>query len=212
MNLTRRQVLSGASATVLAFSLAATPIAALAQTVDLEELLKAGPLKEMILGSEDAPVTIVEYASMTCGHCANFHKTTYPHLKENYIDTGKVRFIFREFPLDPVASAAFMLARCAPEEKYFDIIDTLFDQQRAWAFTEDPYNSLLGFAKQMGFTQESFDACLTNQSIYDGINQVRDRASKEFEVNATPTFFINGTKESGALSIEQLDEAVAKHM
>jgi protein-disulfide isomerase len=134
---TRRQFLKTTALTTAALGLAsAAP--AWAQSVDEDELLKPGPLGDKILGDENAPVTIVEYASMTCGHCANFHERTWPDLKKDYIETGKVRFIFREFPLDPVASAAFMLARCAPQEKYFDIVDIMFEEQRSLGVHRQP--------------------------------------------------------------------------
>lgn len=212
MTLNRRQFLDRSGRVLLAAGVSLTALPALAQSVDTEELMQAGPLPEMTLGEENAPVTMVEYASMTCGHCANFHKTTYPHLKSEYIETGKVRFLFREFPLDPVATAAFMLARCAPEDKYFEVVDAMFADQRKWAFTNDPYNSLLNFAKQIGFTQESFDSCLQNQELLDGINAVRERASNSFGVNSTPTFFVNGERVNGAITVEQLDEALQKHL
>ena len=144
MTQTRRQFLKTTMLASAAIGISAYAPAS-AQSVDIDELLKPGPLGDKILGDENAPVTIVEYASMTCGHCANFHTRTWPDLKKDYIDTGKVRFIFREFPLDPVASAAFMLARCAPQDKYFEIIDVMFEQQRSWAFTDNPYQSLLDF-------------------------------------------------------------------
>jgi protein-disulfide isomerase len=191
---------------------AAFPLVALAETVDVAKLMEPSPLGEKSLGKEDAPVTIVEYASMTCGHCANFHKNTLPEIKKQYIETGKVRMIFREFPLDPVSAAGFMLARCAPEEKYFDVMDALFADQRAWAFTNDPYNSMLNFSKQLGFTQESFEACLTNQSLLDGVNAVRDKGGNEFKVDSTPTFFINGEKVSGALSFEEMSKIIDKNL
>lgn len=210
VTLDRRQFVTRTGIGALAVGLGAFPLSALAETVDVAELMKPGALPENALGAEDAPVTVVEYASMTCGHCATFHKQAFPHLKKEYIDQGKVRFIFREFPLDPVAAAAFMLARCAPEGKYFDVVDLLFEDQRAWAFTDNPYNSLLNFAKQIGFTQESFDACLKDQTLLDGINGIKDRAAQEFGVSSTPTFFFNGKKESGAQSIEQLDTAIGK--
>ncbi|MES0880117.1 DsbA family protein [Roseibium sp. SCPC14] len=175
-------------------------------------MLKPGPLGDKILGDENAPVTIVEYASMTCGHCANFHKSTWPDLKKDYVDTGKVRFIFREFPLDPVAAAAFMLARCAPADKYFEIVDIMFEQQRNWAFTDNPYQSLLDFSKQIGFTQESFEECLTNQGLLDAVNAVKDRGAGEFGVNSTPTFFINGEMVSGALSIDEMGKIIEKNL
>ena len=109
---------------------------AFAQTMPADELLKADALPDMVMGNDKAPVTVIEYASMTCSHCAHFQETTFPELKKRYIDTGKVRYIFREFPLDSLAAAAFMLARCAgkdDKDKYFALVDTLFRQQRQWA-------------------------------------------------------------------------------
>ncbi len=212
MTFSRRKFLQASSGLALAAGLAGLPGAALAESVDLDALLKPGPLGDKILGSDDAPVTIVEYASMTCGHCAHFHKTTYPKLKSDYIDTGKARFIFREFPLDAVAAAAFMLARSAPADKYFEIIDIMFEQQKTWAFTDNPYNSLLNFSKQIGFTQESFEKALTNQGLLDAVNAVRDRGANEFGINATPTFFINGEKHSGALSIEEMGKIIEEQL
>jgi protein-disulfide isomerase len=180
---------------------------ALAQGTD-DELMVAGPLGEIALGDPSAPVTVIEYASMTCSHCAHFHETTFTPFKEKYIDTGKVYFIFREFPLDPLATAAFMLARCLPEERYLPLVDILFRQQKNWAFTDDPSGALLNIVKQAGFTQETFNTCLTNQQILDGVNWVKNRGAQDFEVSATPTFFINGTKKSGALSLETLDQEI----
>ncbi len=211
MTQTRRQFLKTTALATAALSLT-MPLAAFAQSVDLDELLKPGPLGDKILGDENAPVAIVEYASMTCGHCANFHKRTWPELKEQFIDTGKVRFIFREFPLDPVAAAAFMLARCAPADKYFEIVDTMFENQRTWAFGDNPYQSLLDFSKQIGFTQETFEECLTNQGMLDAVNAVKDRGANEFGVSSTPTFFINGEKHSGALSIEEMGKIIEENL
>jgi len=178
-------------------------------TVDMDKLLETpGPLKEMVKGDDNAPVTIVEYASMTCGHCANFHNNTWPELKEKYVDTGKVRFIVREFPFDPRAAAAFMLARCAPNDAYFPMIDALFAQQKSWAFTENARTPLENIAKLAGFTQESFAACLTNQKLLDDVNAVKTRGETEFGVASTPTFFINGKKYPGAMSIEQFSAII----
>ncbi len=207
MTKTRRQFLKSTALASVGFSLAAS-FPAFAESVDQEDLLKPGPLGDKILGDENAPVTIVEYASMTCSHCARFHETTYPELKSQYIDTGKVRFIFREFPLDPVAAAGFMLARCQPEAKYFDIVDIMFKNQRTWAFTDKPYESMLDFSKQIGFTQESFEQCLTNQGLLDAVNAVKDRGANTFGVSGTPTFFINGEKHSGEMSIEELGKII----
>ena len=145
---------------------------------------------------------------MTCSYCADFHVETYPALKAEFIDTGKVRFILRELPLDAVASAAFMLARSAPKETYFDIIDLMFQKQRNWAFTDNPYNSLLNFSKQVGFTQSSFEKALRNQELLDAINAVRDRGVNEFGVNSTPTFFVNGKMHRGFLSKGEFDTLI----
>ena len=174
-----------------------------------DDIMVAGPLGEQALGDPAAPVTVIEYASMTCSHCAFFHETTFTPFKEKYVDTGKVRFIFREYPLDPLATSAFMLARCVPAERYFPMVDILFRQQKNWAFSPDPAGSLLNIVKQAGFTQESFKACLTNQQILDGVNWVKERGSEEFGITATPTFFINGNKQSGALTLEDLDKEIA---
>ncbi len=175
-------------------------------SVDMAKLLEPGALPEQAQGPADAPVTIVEYASMTCPHCAHFHEETYPALKEKYVDTGKVRFILREFPFDPRAEAGFMLARCS-ESNYFPMIDVLFKQQQSWAAVQDARTALLNIAKLAGFTQESFEACLTNQKLLDDVRAVRARGA-EFGVDSTPTFFINGKKYPGALSIEQMSAII----
>ncbi|WP_306120200.1 MULTISPECIES: DsbA family protein [unclassified Roseitalea] len=176
--------------------------------VDMDELLEPGPLPEMAKGDADAPVTIVEYASMTCGHCATFHNQTWPAIREKYVDTGKARLIMREFPFDPRAAAAFMLARCAPNDAYFPMIDVLFEQQSTWARAENARAPLENIAKLAGFTQESFEACLTDQQLLDDVNAIRVRAAEEFGVNATPTFFINGQKYTGALSVDQMSAII----
>jgi protein-disulfide isomerase len=177
--------------------------------VPVAELMQPGPLPELVLGNADAPITVVEYASMTCGHCAHFHNKVFPELKQKYIDTGKVRFIMREFPLDNLAVAASMLARCAGGDKTFPLISALFAKQDEWAFVHgDPRPELLKIAKQAGFTQESFDKCLTDQKLLDEIVAVRTRASQVFGVDATPSFFVNGKRLEG-VSIEDFDKAFA---
>jgi protein-disulfide isomerase len=201
---TRRQVIGGAIALTAAACLALPPLPAFAQTVDMAALLEPGPLGQEVLGSADAPVTIVEYASLTCGHCAAFHMQTFPALKEKYIDTGKVRFIMREFPLDPLAAAAFMLSRCAGDGKYYQMVDLFFEKQADWTRTDDPVAALMNLSKQAGFTQESFEACLTNQELLDGVNAVKDRGAT-FGVDSTPTFFVNGQMVRGAKTIGEFD-------
>ncbi|MFC0285283.1 DsbA family protein [Kaistia hirudinis] len=190
-----------------ASALSLLPAAAFAQTkVDMAELLKPGPLGDQVLGPENAPNTIVEYASLTCTHCKHFHDTTWPELKQKYIDTGKVRFILRDFPLDPLASAGFMLAHAAPNDKFYPMVDLLFDQQQNWAFVDNPVPALFNIAKQVGFTQETFELALKNQALLDAVNAIKDRGAKDFGVDATPTFFINGVKQPGALTLEEIEK------
>jgi protein-disulfide isomerase len=191
-------------------SMAQRKKAAAAVEFSLEELMKQGPLADLALGKDDAPITVVEYASMTCGHCASFHNKVFPALKEKYVDTGKVRFIFREFPLDNLAAAASMLARCAGGEKTFPLISALFHTQETWAFTRgDPRPELLKVARQAGFTQETFDKCLSDQKLLDDIAAVRTRASETFGVNSTPTFFVNGKKLDAGPTLEEFDKVFA---
>jgi len=178
-----------------------------AGTVDMAKLLVPGSLPEMSLGKADAPVTIVEYASMTCPHCAHFHDKTLPDLKTKYIDTGKARLILREFPFDPRAEAGFMLARCS-NENYFPMVDVLFKQQQSWASAENARDALLQISKLAGFSQEKFEACLTDQKLLDDIRAVRNRGAEEFKVDSTPTFFINGKQYKGALSIEEVSAII----
>jgi protein-disulfide isomerase len=175
--------------------------------VDMAKLLEEGSLPEMTLGEADAPVTIVEYASMTCSHCASFHTDTLPTIKEKYIDTGKARLIFREFPFDPRAEAGFMLARCS-DDKYFAMVDVLFKQQRNWAAADNAREALLQIARLGGFSQESFEACLTDQALLDNVRAVRLRGANDFGIDATPTFFINGNKYSGALKVDEMSAII----
>jgi protein-disulfide isomerase len=179
-----------------------------AQTLSVLELEAKGPLDDIPMGSPTAPITIIEYASMTCPHCAAFAVSTFPKLKEKYIDTGKVKYIMREYPLDGLAAAAFMLARCAGPQKYYPLIETLFAEQQKWAIRE-PLPPLRAIAAQAGFTEKSFDACINDKDLLTKIQQMRDRGSQKFKVDATPTFFINGEKHSGAMSIEELDKVIA---
>jgi protein-disulfide isomerase len=174
-------------------------------------LMEPGPIEEHWLGAPDAPVTIIEYASMTCSHCRTFHETVFDTLISDYVDTGEVRFLMREFPLDDRATAGFVLARCAPGANgYYALIDQLFEHQNEWAFVDDDVflETLLGQVAQAGFTRESFEACLANQELYEGVVAVADRGA-ELGVSATPTFFINGVIYPGALGIEPLRDAIA---
>lgn len=201
MNMISRRtlLLAGAAAAALA---AATP----AFAVDEAELLKPPALGDMALGAGDgAKVTIVEYASATCPHCAAFHKDVWPKLKAEYIDTNKIRFIFREFPLNDAAMAAFMIARAAPKESYFPMLDVLFDTLDTWA--QNPAEGLLNIAKQAGFTEEKFNETLKNEQLARGIIAIRDDGVK-FGVKGTPTFFLNGNIIEGETTFESLKAAI----
>jgi len=214
---TRRDVLKEAAFAALSLAglasilLGITGARVLAQgdDVPVAELMAGEALPDLVIGSKDAPVTIVEYASMTCSHCAAFSTGAFPELKKKYIDTGKVRFILREFPLDPLGAAGFMLARCSGDEKRNAIVDLLFAQQKNWAFTDKPLEALAGLLKQTGMGQTAFDACLKNQALLDKIAQVHDRAAEKFGVAATPTFFINGKRQRGEIPLNALDKLLA---
>lgn len=176
--------------------------------VPVEELMKPGDLPDLVLGSPDAKVTIVEYASMTCPHCAIFHNRVLPALKKKYIDTGKARLIFREFPLDNLAAAGSMLARCAGGDKAYALIDVLFQKQDEWVVRNDPVSKLFAIAKQAGFTKESFEKCLTDDKLLAQVEASRTRANEKFGVNSTPTFFINGKRLSGGGTLADFDRAI----
>jgi protein-disulfide isomerase len=185
---------------------APAPVAAPVVMVPIDQLMGIGPLPDIVQGSPSAAVTIIEYASMTCSHCAAFHDTTWPELKAKYIDSGRAKFILREFPLDPLAAAAFMLARCAGPEKRNIFIDQLFAQQKSWAFVDKPIEPLLALVKSLGMTQVEFETCLRNQDLYEQVNQSRERAAEAFNIDSTPTFFVNGRKMTGELAMADFDK------
>lgn len=186
----------------------AAPLARAAeQAVDTRELMAAGPLEEKTLGDPNAPVTLVEYASLTCPHCGNFYRTVFPALKTKYIDTGQVHFVLREFPLDQLALAAAMTARCGPEDKYFAMIGEMLNEQDRWAFVENPGKALLDLLTPYGFTEDTFRACLGDQKLVENIIEISKRA-EGFGVKGTPAFFINGQLHGGEMSIEQFDAAL----
>jgi protein-disulfide isomerase len=186
----------------------AAPVLAEDETFAADQLMAGEALPDIVQGASDAPVTIIEYASMTCTHCAAFHATTYQELKRRYIDTGKVRFILREFPLDPRAAAAFMLARCAGDDKRTAMVDFLFAQQKTWAFSDKPVEALANLVKQTGMNEAAFKACLADMDLYKKVLAVHDRAESVFKIKATPTFFINGKREDGEISAETLDKLI----
>jgi protein-disulfide isomerase len=202
VRVTRRELCAGTAALALAAAVfGARPggfgfvLPAFAD-VSKEELMTPGPLGEKTQGDPKAPVTLIEYAAVTCPHCSDFFMHQFPELKSKYIDTGKVHFVFREFALNALDVAGFMLARCAGDNQFFPIVDTLFEKQREWV-VQKPLEPLMAIAKQAGFTQQSFEECLKNQKVEDGVKWVRERAAEKFGVSGTPTFFINGKKFTG---------------
>ncbi|MGV6871418.1 DsbA family protein [Pseudochelatococcus sp. B33] len=208
---TRRHVMTAMAAGAAAGLLGLGPRSAAAQDVSVVALAAPGPLGDVALGPDDAKVTVIEYASLTCSHCAAFHNETFDAFKEKYIDTGKVRFILREFPLDDLALLGFMLARFKGNDHYYPVTSLLFEQLgKTWARPGDdkPLDSLLATVRQAGITQEDFNATIQDRRIYDGVVAVRDAAAQNFGVNATPTFFINGKRHPGALTIGDLDKAI----
>jgi protein-disulfide isomerase len=221
--LTRRQLIAGGAAVVVVAAAAGGTIwyrnrgPAKPQTAGstmLSELSHQGPDGDVGIGSPTAPVTIIEYASMTCPHCAHFSDTTFQELKKRYIDTGKVHYIFREFPLDQLAAAAFMVARCAGKDKFFPIIETLFAKQDVWVLRDGDtaLDKLGAFAKQFGFTDQSYADCLANQKVLDGIQEVRDYAATKLGVNSTPTFFVNGKVLRGDVTMEAMAKEIDPYL
>lgn len=214
MILTRRAFNAALSTTALLAAAGISPLSLIgnahAQDASAADLATAHPLGEIVLGPANANVTIIEYASMSCGHCAEFHKTVYPKLKSEYIDTNKVRFIFREFPLDIKAAAGAMLARCVGKDdpnKYFAIVDTLFATQNDWVM-QNTTEQLKRIGKQAGMSDQSFNECLSNQSMLDALKKGQDFAYEKLKVDSTPTFFVNGTRLKGGASFEDFDKLI----
>ncbi len=164
---------------------------------------------EFIIGKPDAPITIVEYASLTCPHCARFHTDTLPKLKEKYIDPGKVRLVYRDFPLDRFALQGSMMARCAGRERYLGFIDAMFMTQDGWARSNNPTLALARIGLQGGMSQKTFDACMQNKEIETKILAQRVAGQEKFSINSTPTLIINGQVHAGALTISEIDSILA---
>lgn len=187
---------------VLAALLIAVPATAQALP-PMEEILA-----DRVLGNSEAPVTIIEYASKTCPHCAAFHTEIMPAIKKDYIDTGKAKLIFRDFPLDRLAVAASMVARCAPKERYFALVDIMFKTQNNWARSQDPIAELAKISRLAGVSQDTFDQCLKNQDIFNGVLAKRTEGERDYSVDSTPTFIVNGRKVEGSLDLEKFREVL----
>ncbi len=205
MNRRAAMVLFGLAASVAAF----LPFnAAKAQDASILELGVAGPLGDQPLGPENAKVTVYEYSSLTCSHCGDYHKETYPELKKLYIDSGKIRYIRRELAFDQLGTGAAMLAHCSGKGKYETVANLLFALQDKWAFTSTPVDGLRAIMRQTGMSDAQFDACLKDQTIFDGVQNVTKRAKDVLNVNSTPTFFINGKRLVGARPLDDFKKAL----
>jgi protein-disulfide isomerase len=210
--ITRRAFTAALSLTGLAALAGFSPLRLIADAMaqSATDVAKPVSLPDMALGPANASVTITEYASMTCPHCATFAKDVFPKIKSEYVDTGKVRYVFREFPLDIKAAAGSMLARCIAKEdsgKYFAVIDLLFKQQNDWA-SKNTAETLSRIGKQAGLSQQAVEDCLKDQVLLDKIAADQKYASEVLKVDSTPTFFINGDKIKGETSFEEFDKRI----
>jgi protein-disulfide isomerase len=212
--LNRRALLANSLVAIGALALTAAPVLAAEEgpaKIAVDQLLAPQALPDLWIGEANAPVTIIEYASMTCSHCAAFNVETFPKLKAGYIDKGKVRFVLREFPLDPLAAGAAMLARCSGDKREA-VVELLFQTQRGWAFVNNPLEALTTTLKQTGMSQSAFEACLNDQALFDKVDAVRKVGQTKFGVTATPTFYINGDKHPGEIPPGDLEAVLTPYL
>jgi protein-disulfide isomerase len=210
--ITRRAFTAALSLTGLAALAGLSPLRLIAGAMaqSAADVAKPVSLPDMVLGPAHAPVTITEYASMTCPHCAAFDTNVFPKIKSEYIDTGKVRYVFREFPLDIKAAAGSMLARCIAKDdpsKYFAVVDMLFKQQNDWVM-KNTTETLTRIGKQAGLSQQQVEDCLKDQALLDKIEADQKYASEVLKVDSTPTFFINGDRIKGEASFEEFEKKI----
>lgn len=180
-----------------------------------EEITRTGDLMKPLgfedrwLGDENAKVTVIEYASPTCPHCATFHTQVFPEFKREFIDTGKIRFVMRPFSRSILDAVVFMVAACDdPAADYYKLTSAYFDTMRSWAVSDNAKAQMAQVAINNGFTQESFEACLTNQELFKGLEKTRNQALEEFGLDATPTFYVNGKKLAGVISVEEFAKEI----
>jgi len=198
----------GAAIVLIAVGLGLSGCGGAAGTADVEiplkeQVLEPGPLGEHEYGNPNAPVTIIEYASLTCPHCRNYHAKVFPKVKRAYIDTGKVRYIIREFPIGRTAGTAAIIAKCVPESKYLSLMETFLRRQSEWVSQEVRPDAIYAVAKSSGMSRAQFDKCLSNQAIIDGLTEVKQRGRK-YGVIGTPTLFVNGQKAQGEVTFEEV--------
>ena len=168
-----------------------------------DQMLEPGALGEREYGNRNAPVTIIEYASLTCPHCRNYHAKVFPKVKRQYVDTGKVRYIIREFPIGRSAGTAAIATRCVPKNKYLPLVEAYLSRQSEWVSQDVRPDAIYSIAKSSGLSRAAFDKCRSNQTIIDGLTDVKQRGRK-YGVIGTPTLFINGQKLQGAVTFEEV--------
>jgi protein-disulfide isomerase len=212
LTLTRRAFTAALSLTGLGLLAGFSPLRLItdAMAQSAADVAKPGSLPDMALGPANAAVTVTEYASMTCPHCAAFTEKVFPKIKSEYIDSGKIRFVFREFPLDIKAAAGSMLARCVAKDdagKYFAVVDMLFRQQESWVL-KNTTETLIRIGKQAGLSQQQVEDCLKDQALLDKIAADQKYANEVLKVNSTPTFFLNGEMMKGEQSFEEFDKRI----
>jgi protein-disulfide isomerase len=174
-------------------------------TTDMAKALEPGPLPELMVGDNAAGVAIIEYGSATCSHCAHFDKEIWPAIKSAYVDTGKVRYIFREYSRNNLDVGAYMLARCNGDDKALATIELLFANQDRWAFVDKPLDGLVEVLKPTGLTRDKIETCLKDQAKANALVNITETANKNFSIQGTPTFIIDGKIYGGALSKDELD-------
>lgn len=168
--------------------------------------------REFVIGDAKAPVTIIEYASLTCSHCAHFHQTAYQDIKKNYVETGKVRFVFRDYPLDGLGTAGAVLARCAPGDRGMKLIDMMFKNQDTWVRSEKPIEPLKGYAQLAGMSSADVDACLKNEAIVKAVREVQNTGTTLYKIQSTPTFFVDDEKVDGDRGYEFMAALIDKKL
>lgn len=195
---------------VTAFTLAAVVAVSPAFADDKADALRINDT-DVVLGSDTAPITVIEYASMTCGHCAHFETDTFPKIKENYIDTGKIRFVLRDMPWDPLAMAASKVARCAPKDQYYDFASAFFSTQKTWTHAPDPVAELKKIARLGDMDESTFEACLNDTRTHEQVLKSRQVGADVLKVRATPTFFVGPIMTiEGALPYEDVAAQIEK--
>ena len=209
MKFTRGETLIlAAAASALSVTGIGAAQAADGEMFDQAKLLAPNGLPDKVLGPADAKVTVIEYASPTCPHCAVFSNDTLPEFMKQYVDTGKVRYILRPFVRNVLDAVVFLLAEAAGEDQYHNVVSTYFKTQDTWGVSDKPLDAVKAVALQLGFSDDSFQAALKNQDFFNAIETMRDQALNDFGLEGTPTFYVNGKQLTGEKTMDQLDAEI----